>query len=95
MGAVGISTSQMQSCVNKLVQLFHDTLEDIEINVNAFVLNPTDTASDSDILTFDTIDSLRDYMNTHRNAPLAADDAENFAAYSEYITTVIEYIGKL
>ena len=95
MGAVGIPTSQMQSCVNKLEQLFHDTLEDIEINVNAFVLNPTDTASDSNILTFDTIDSLRDYMNTHRNTPLAADDAGNFAAYSEYITTVIEYIGKL
>lgn len=94
-GAVGISTSQMQSCVNKLEQLFHDTLEDIEINVNAFVLNPSGATTDSSVLTFDTVDSLRDYMNTHRNAPLDADDAENFAAYSEYITTVIEYIGKL
>ena len=94
-GATAISTTEMQACVAKLKQLFHDTLEEIEIHVNAFVLNPTDGASDSEILTFDSINSLRDYMNTHHNAPLAADDAENFTAYSEYITTVIEYIGKL
>lgn len=95
LGAVGISTSDMTGCVNKLKRLFHDTLEEIEITVHAFVLNPTDTDNVSDILTFDSINSLRDYMNNHRNAPLAADDAENFTAYSEYITTVIEYIGKL
>lgn len=95
LGAVGISTSDMVGCVNKMEHLFHDTLEDIEINVTAFVLNPTDTTPDSGILTFDTINALRDYMNNHRNAPLSADDTENFAAYSEYITTVIEYIGKL
>ena len=95
LGAVGISISEMQGCVNKLEKLFSDTLEDIEIHVHAFVLNPTDKADNSDILTFDTIDELRDYMNTHRNKPLPDEDVENFAAYSEYITTVIEYIGKL
>ena len=94
-GATAISTTEMQACVAKLKQLFHDTLEEIEIKVNAFVLNPTDSTTDSDIVIFDSIDSLRNYINTHRNAPLAADDAENFTAYSEYITTVIEYIGKL
>lgn len=94
-GAVGISTSDMTGCVNKMINLFHDTLEDIEINVTAFVLNPTESAPDSGILTFDTIESLRDYMNNHRNTPLSAEDTENFAAYSEYITTVIDYIGKL
>lgn len=95
LGAVGISTSQMQGCVNKLQQIFRDTLDDIEITVNAFVLNPTDTNADESILTFGSIDELRHYMNEHRNTPLDTDDAENFAAYSEYITTVIEYIGKL
>ena len=95
LGAVGISTTQMRACTNKLEQLFHDTLDEIEISVNAFVLNPTDIETETDILTFDSIESLRNYMNTHRNAPLSSDDTENFAAYSEYITTVIEYIGKL
>ncbi|MBQ7127695.1 MAG: hypothetical protein IJO18_01795 [Alphaproteobacteria bacterium] len=95
LGAVGISTSQMQGCVNKLQQIFRDTLDDIEITVNAFVLNPTGTNADESILTFNSIDELRHYMNEHRNTPLNTDDAENFAAYSEYITTVIEYIGKL
>ena len=95
LGAVGISTSQMQGCVNKLQQIFRDTLDDIEITVNAFVLNPTGTNADESVLTFNSIDELRHYMNEHRNTPLDTDDAENFAAYSEYITTVIEYIGKL
>ena len=95
MGAVGISTTDMVACVNKMINLFHDTLDDIEITVNAFVLNPTNVTPDSGILTFDSTTALRDYMNNHRNAPLSADDTENFAAYSEYITTVIEYIGKL
>ncbi len=95
LGAVGISTSQMQGCVNKLQQIFRDTLDDIEITVNAFILNPTGTDADESILTFGSIDELRHYMDEHRNTPLDTDDAENFAAYSEYITTVIEYIGKL
>lgn len=95
LGAVGISTSQMAGCVNKLQQIFRDTLDDIEITVNAFVLNPTETDDDESILTFGSIDELRHYMDEHPNTPLDTDDAENFAAYSEYITTVIEYIGKL
>ena len=95
LGAVGISTSEMAGCVGKLNQIFNDTLDGIEININAFVLNPTDSGNESSVLTFDSVDELRKYMNEHRNIPPSADDMENFAAYSEYITTVIEYIGKL
>ena len=32
-GATAISTTEMQACVAKLKQLFHDTLEEIEIHV--------------------------------------------------------------
>lgn len=95
MGTVGTSTSDMRGCVNKLTKLFSDTLDGIEIHVNAFVLNPSDNTNESDILTFDSVEDLRKYISEHRNPPLDADDAENFTAYSEYITTVIEYIGKL
>ncbi len=95
LGAVSISISEMAGCVNKLQQIFRDTLDDIEITVNPFILNPTDTNTNTQILTFNSIEELRHYMNEHRNTALPADEAENFAAYSEYITTVIEYIGKL
>lgn len=94
--ATNIATHQMQSCANKLNQIFSDTLDGVEINVHPIVLQPTDTQTQqSDILTFNTIDTLREYISQHRNPPLPSDDDGNFDAYSDYISTVIEYIGKL
>ena len=94
--ATNIATHQMQSCTNKLNQIFSDTLDGVEINVHPIVLQPTDTQTQqSDILTFNTIDTLREYISQHRNPPLPSDDDGNFDAYSDYISTVIEYIGKL
>ncbi len=97
LGATGISTQQMHSCVSKLTQIFSDTLDDVEIHVIPFILHATDVADShtSDILIFDTLQSVRDYMKEHTNPPLTADDDGNFDAYSEYISTVIDYIGKL
>ena len=96
MGAYGISTGKMNQCRNKLLAVFHDTLEDIEIHVNAFVLNPTDLGSpeSNEILTFESVEQLREYISVRPN-PTLADDNENFEAYSEYISTVVEYIGKI
>ena len=94
--ATNIATHQMQSCANKLKQIFSDTLDGVEITVHPIVLQPTDTQTQqSDILTFNTIDTLREYIIQHRNPPLPSDDDGNFDAYSDYISTVIEYIGKL
>ena len=97
LGATDISTQQMNYCADKLSQVFSDTLDGVEIHINPFVLRPTDspTPSDTDILTFDTLSSVRDYMKEHTNPPLPADDDGNFDAYSDYISTVIDYIGKL
>ncbi|MBP3316221.1 MAG: hypothetical protein J6L70_01300 [Alphaproteobacteria bacterium] len=97
LGASNISTSDMQSCANKLAHIFSDTLDGVDIYITAFVINPTDGASPSapDILTFDSIENLGQYMREHPNPPLPADDDGNFDAYSDYISTVIEYIGKL
>lgn len=97
MGAHGISTGKMNQCRNKLLAVFRDTLEDIEIHVNAFVLNPTDLGSpeSNEILTFESIEQLREYISVRPNPPLADDDDGNFEAYSEYISTVVDYIGKI
>ncbi len=95
-GATDISTVDMQSCANKLAQIFSDTLDGVDIYINAFVINATDIATPvPDILTFDSINSLKQYMQEHRNPPLPDNDDGNFEAYSDYISTVIEYIGKL
>ena len=87
----------MQAAIDTINQIFSDTLDDIIINVNGFVISAPDASAPGapSILTFDTPDALRQYMNEHKNQPLGEDDNGNFDAFSAYISTVIEYIGKI
>lgn len=96
-GAVGIPTTALQRAIDTVNQIFSDTLDDIIINVNGFVISAPDATAPSapGILTFDKIDTLRQYMNEHRNPPLGEDDNGNFDAFSAYISTVIDYLGKI
>ena len=95
-GAVGISTEAMNTAVTTIHDIFLDTLEDIEINIHAFVISATDASAPKapEILTFDTPGTLRQYMNEHKNPPLDEDEHENFEAFSAYISTVVDYLGK-
>ena len=96
-GATGMPTSKLQTAIDELNQVFMDTLEDIEIHVHAFIVNAPDalTPASNEILIFDSVETLGNYMREHRNPPLDADSTENFQAFSGYISTVIEYIEKL
>lgn len=97
-GANGARVSDMRAAIDKMTSVFADTLEDIVINVTGFVLDARDdaTSEHADILVFHSIDELRQYVATRQNTPPTnTDDAENFNAYSEYIDTVINYIGKI
>lgn len=94
-GATGISNTDMQRAVDTLTGVFADTLDDIEINVNAFIVGATDNTDNSSIMNFATVDELRAFINEHKNIPLAEDEQENFDAYSGYIGTVVDYIGKI
>lgn len=95
LGAVGVKTSDLQRAVDTLTGVFTDTLEDIEIHINAFVIAPTDSANDTNILRFANTDELREYIMAHPNTAPSADETENFDAYSGYIGTVVDYIGKI
>lgn len=94
-GANDISTTDMQTAVDTLRGVFTDTLDDIEININAFIIGGANNDSNDSIMHFATVDDLRTFIDTHQNVPPAADEAENFDAYSGYIGTVIEYLGKI
>ncbi len=96
-GASNISTADLRRAIDKLSNIFTDTLDNIEINVNGFVINATDatTSEFQDILMFADVNGLRDYMAGHRNPPPPPNDEGNFDAYSAYIGTVIDYIGKM
>ena len=96
-GAFDIETSTLRSVIDTMQQVFADTLEDIEIKTIGFVINASDATSPtaSDILTFATLSDLYQYMHQHPNPPSDAETTENFEAFSNYITTVLEYIGRL
>ena len=95
-GAVGINNTDMQRAIQTLSGIFTDTLEDIEIHINAFVIAAPDAAeAPQSILQFATVDDLRNYISGIPNTPPDADDTENFDAYSGYIGTVMDYIGKI
>jgi len=94
-GATGVTTSDMKKTIDTLNNVFLDTLEDIEIHINAFIIGSPDN-DESNILKFANIDELRKYINEHKNTPPAdEDDMGNFDAYSAYIGTVIDYIRKI
>lgn len=96
LGATGVRTSDMKVAIDTMRGVFMDTLEDIEININAFIIGAPDASENSEpsILQFATVDELRTYIMAHPNT-LSDDDAENFDAYSAYIGTVVDYIGKI
>ena len=97
LGTVGIKTTELRSMIDKISQIFSDTLDDIYINVNGFIINAVDasTSESEDILMFNSISDLQEYLQTVPNPPLNEDEKENFEAYSEYIDTVLKYIGNL
>ena len=95
-GAVGVTNTDMQRAIQTLSGVFSDTLDDIEININAFVIAAPDAATaPGDILQFANTDELRAYLTRTPNTPPDAEESENFDAYSGYIGTVIDYIGKI
>ena len=94
-GAADCAPEQLSKRIDVVQQVFADTLEDIEIKINGFVLNSTLPESTSGILVFDNTEHLREYVNKHPNTPPSADEEENFEAFSSYITTVIEYLGRI
>lgn len=97
MGGVGIKTTDMRAAIDKLAQIFTDTLDETYISINGFVIAAPDAATSEfqDILMFNTTNELRDYITRMPNPPLPDDDDGIFDAYSEYIDAVINHIGKI
>ena len=87
---------QVREIIEKFEQIFSDTLDETEININGFTISAPDesTSEFEDILMFKTIEDLQAYMQDKQN-PLPEDDEERemFDAYSQYIDAVITHIG--
>lgn len=93
-GAIGIDSTTMTDAINSISDIFNETLDDIEIQINAFIIKPTIKNSDN-IFYFNSTDDLKYYISKHPATEITNEDQENFDAYSEYIDTVLSYIGKI
>lgn len=93
-GCVNCDLEKFKQSVIKLNSVFQDTLEDIEIHINAFILDTHDSNSfDPEITIFHSIDEIKQLVSENPSGkPDNETEQDNFNAYSEYIDTIIQYI---
>ena len=98
-GAVDTDINKLQSAINRLDSIFTDTLEDIKININAFLIDTKNTYQSNDsIFVFKTLEELKTFVTELPPAwpkDMSNADQENFDAYSEYIDTIIQYVKNM
>lgn len=95
-GTTDTKTDDLQHAIDKLRSVFQETLEDIQININAFVLDTMNQCQPTDsILIFKSIDELQTFISENPAEKITDDERDNFNSYSEYIDTVIQYIKNI
>lgn len=95
-GGADCKIEDLQKAVEKLQSVFQTTLEDITINIHAFLLDTLNTQKSNDsVLVVHSVDDLNKYLSEHPITPISDEDEDNFNAYSEYIDTIIKYIKNL
>ncbi|MBQ3785629.1 MAG: hypothetical protein II843_04535 [Alphaproteobacteria bacterium] len=98
-GAVDTDINKLQFAINRLDGIFNDTLEDIKININAFLIDTKNTyQSNASIFVFKTLEELKTFVTELPPAwpkDMSNADQENFDAYSEYIDTIIQYVKNM
>ena len=95
-GANDISHEQMADVMLAFKNVFAETLEDIEIDINAFIINPTDDDQVEAILDFHDTDELASAIENTPNESESEDkeeESENMNAFAGYIETVLTYLG--
>lgn len=92
MGGIGMAPERLAKSVKRIDTLFKDTLDDIPINIHAFIVDPHG-AHESDIMTFSDMKQLESYINAHPAQPIPDDAREDFNAYNEYIDTVTNFLA--
>jgi len=92
-GGINPDVQKLQKFITNIESVFSDTLEDIEINVIGFSISTNLSNEQTDILTFNTSEEFGNYLSQQVDMDLIETDKENFEAYSEYIDTVLSFLG--
>lgn len=96
-GGVDCDIDKMMTAIQKLDSVFKETLEDIKININAFVLDTLNKydSLNTNLLIFKSIEDLKVFVNEHPADAIKETEQESFDSYSEYIDTIIKYIKNI
>ena len=94
-GTTNVDTEILKNTMKRIELCFADTLEGINIDVRMLCVSGQRARTDNNIIHFTSTESLRKYMNQHKNVrPNTKQDWETFDAYAEYIRLAIEYLFK-
>jgi len=96
-GGVDCDIEKMLNGIQKLDSVFKETLEDIPININAFIIDTLNryNSENNDVLIFKSVDELKDFIEQHPADAVTETDQESFDSYSEYIDTIIQYMKNI
>lgn len=90
MGAVDCDMNKLKASIGKLRALFEETLEDIPINIFAFILDTKNVYTPGDdIMIFHSIEEISEFISNNPADNIDEDEKENFDAYSDYIDNII------
>ncbi len=96
-GGVDCDIEKMVSGLQKLDSVFKETLEDIPININGFILDTMNKydSNNNALMIFKSIDELKEFIKAHPADAITENDQDSFDSYSEYIDTIIQYIKNI
>jgi len=94
-GTTNVDDEILERMLKRVELCFADTLDKIPIDVRVLCIGGQKTLGNGKILHFTSTDALAKYMSVRKNIRPKTDfDKETFDAYTEYITTAMEYLFK-
>lgn len=91
-GAVDCDIEKFTTAVNRLKSIFIETLDDVPINISAFILDTNHVyESSNEALIFHSMNELKEFISKNPNPDIIDSERENFDAYSDYVDTIIQY----
>jgi len=99
LGAVDADINKLQSAIDRLDSIFKETLEDIKININAFIIDTKGQTKPTDsIIILNSLDEFKKFVSELPPVwpkDMSNYEQDNFDAYSEYIDTIIQYVKNI
>ena len=92
-GTVNTDDDTLNRTLKRMELCFKDTLDGINIDARILCIGGSDSYQSEKIIHFANTTAMKKYMSARANVkPKNNEDIETFAAYSKYISTVMDYL---